>query len=106
LLNRLNCRKCGATYNERFLRPRAEGICDKCGGRLYKRHDDIPEVIKKRLDIYAKQTEPLLDRYKKRNLVETVSISNAETPQTVVDKIMAIIVARTVSRQPLWASVM
>ena len=47
LSTRRICRNCGTVYNIRFLKPKVEGICDKCGGPLYQRSDDNPEVIKK-----------------------------------------------------------
>ena len=43
--------------------PKVKGICDKCGGELYQRADDILETIKKRLDVYFAQTAPLIDYY-------------------------------------------
>ena len=49
LSSRRICRNCGTVYNIRFLKPKVEGVCDKCGGPLYQRADDTPEVIKKRL---------------------------------------------------------
>ena len=48
-----------------------DGVCDKCGGELYQREDQKPEVVKKRLDTYQQQTAPLIDYYKsKGNFVE------------------------------------
>jgi adenylate kinase len=67
------CKKCGEVYNIRFLKPRKEGICDKCGGELYQRSDDNPEVIKNRLQVYKDQTEPLIAYYKKKKIPFVVS---------------------------------
>ncbi len=64
LSSRRICKNCGAVYNIRFLKPKKEGICDKCGGELYQRIDDTPKVIKERLKIYEKQTQPLLEYYR------------------------------------------
>jgi adenylate kinase len=64
LSSRRICRNCGAVYNLRFLKPKKEGICDKCGGELYQRIDDTPKVIKERLKVYERQTQPLLEYYK------------------------------------------
>lgn len=64
LSNRRICRSCGEVYNLRYLKPKVEGVCDKCGGELYQRMDDTPEVIKERLRIYEKKTQPLLEYYK------------------------------------------
>ena len=60
LSTRRICRNCGTVYNIRFLKPKVEGVCDKCGGPLYQRSDDNPEVIKKRLQVYQEQTKTTL----------------------------------------------
>ena len=73
LSSRRICRKCGEVYNIRFLKPKVEGICDKCGGELYQRADDNPEVIKNRLQVYKNQTEPLIVYYKKKKIPFVVS---------------------------------
>jgi adenylate kinase len=94
LASRLTCRSCGAIYNERFLRPRTAGRCDKCDGQLYQREDDQAKVIQQRLDLYRKQTKPLLEYYVSRNQVR--NISNNETnipPEKVVEDILNIIEA-------------
>lgn len=58
--------KCGANYHLTNNPPKIKGICDKCGGKLFRREDDTIPVIKKRLDIYTKQTEPLIKYYIKK----------------------------------------
>jgi adenylate kinase len=73
LSSRRICKKCGEVYNIRFLKPKKEGICDKCGGELYLRADDNPEVIKNRLQVYKDQTEPLIVYYKKKQVPFVVS---------------------------------
>jgi adenylate kinase len=73
LSSRRICKKCGEVYNIRFLKPTKEGICDKCGGELYLRADDNPEVIKNRLQVYKDQTEPLIAYYKKKKIPFVVS---------------------------------
>jgi adenylate kinase len=73
LSSRRICKKCGEVYNIRFLKPKKEGICDKCGGELYLRADDNPEVIKNRLQVYKDQTEPLIAYYKKKKIPFVVS---------------------------------
>ncbi|MDI6721690.1 MAG: adenylate kinase, partial [Candidatus Aenigmarchaeota archaeon] len=60
--SRRQCRKCNAIYGAE----RKEGKCDKCGGSLYQRDDDKPMAIKKRLDTYHKETEPLIKFYEKK----------------------------------------
>lgn len=64
ILNRISCKKCGAVYNTITNPPKKQNICDKCEGELYIRKDDNPEEIKKRLDTYHKETEPILKEYK------------------------------------------
>ncbi|MEM0465970.1 MAG: adenylate kinase [Candidatus Pacearchaeota archaeon] len=61
--SRLSCKKCGAVYNTITNPPKKQDFCDKCNEKLYKRKDDNPEEIKKRLDIYHKETEPILKIY-------------------------------------------
>jgi adenylate kinase len=81
LSSRRICQNCGTVYNLRFLKPKVDGICDKCGGPLYQRSDDNPEVIKKRLQIYQDQTSPLLQHYKEKKVPFIVSnTTSLETP--------------------------
>ena len=71
--NRVTCRKCQAIYNTLFIKPKVEGVCDKCGGELYQRDDQKPEVVKERLEVYEKETAPLIDYYSKKGIVMEVS---------------------------------
>jgi adenylate kinase len=81
LSTRRICRNCGTVYNTRFLKPKVEGICDKCGGPLYQRSDDNPEVIKKRLQVYQEQTSPLIEYFNKKQVPFIVSnTTSLETP--------------------------
>jgi adenylate kinase len=81
LSTRRICRNCGKVYNTRFLKPKVEGICDKCGGPLYQRSDDNPEVIKKRLQVYQEQTSPLIKYFNKKQVPFIVSnTTSLETP--------------------------
>jgi len=57
------CRNCQGMYHVEFNQPKAEGVCDKCGGELYRRADDEPETVKNRLFVYYKQTAPLVGYY-------------------------------------------
>ena len=87
LSSRRICKSCGAVYNIRFLKPKVNGVCDKCGGSLYQRSDDTPEVIKRRLQVYQEQTSPLLQYYKEKNVPFIISsITGLDTPpETVVE---------------------
>ena len=90
LSSRRICRNCGTVYNSRFLKPKVEGVCDKCGGELYQRSDDTPEVIKKRLQVYQEQSKPLLEYFNKEGVPFIVSkTSTLEQPvEPVVDKMI------------------
>ncbi|MFF5975806.1 adenylate kinase [Streptomyces sp. NPDC012769] len=57
------------TYNA----PKAEGVCDVCGGELFQRDDDSEETVRRRLEVYHTQTEPIIDYYRAQNLVVTIS---------------------------------
>ena len=65
------CKVCGAPYHVDTMKPKVEGICDRCGGPLMQRKDDNPEALKIRLEHYNKETKPLLEFYEKRNLLKT-----------------------------------
>ena len=90
LSSRRICKNCGAVYNIRFLKPKVEGVCDKCGGQLYQRSDDTPEVIKQRLQVYQEQTSPLLRYYKEKQVPFIVSsITALDTPpEPVVEEMI------------------
>jgi len=92
LASRLTCINCGAIFNERFLKPKLSGKCDKCGGQLQQREDDRPSVIQQRLELYRKQTRPLLEHYARKNQVRNIVNNQAETPpERVVEEIISVI---------------
>jgi adenylate kinase len=62
---RRSCPKCGAIYHLKDMLPKREGICDECDGVLVQREDDKAEIIRHRLEVYEKQTFPILERYEK-----------------------------------------
>lgn len=66
------CRKCGEGYHTVFNPPRADGVCDVCGGELYMRDDDQPETVRKRLTVYHDQTQPLIEYYTKQQILKSV----------------------------------
>jgi adenylate kinase len=90
LSSRRICKNCGAVYNIRFLKPKVDDVCDKCGGPLYQRSDDKPDVIKRRIQVYQEQTSPLLQHYKEKNTPFIVSsITTLEAPpEAVVEKMV------------------
>ncbi|MEM3701065.1 MAG: nucleoside monophosphate kinase [Candidatus Bathyarchaeia archaeon] len=90
LSSRRICKNCGAIYNLLFLKPKNDMVCDKCGGPLYQRPDDAPEVIKRRIEVYEKQTQPLLEYYRgKRIPFIEVKCEKLETsPEVIVQEIL------------------
>ena len=76
IINRMSgrraCVNCGATYHIQFAAPKKENICDKCGNTLILRDDDKPETVKNRLDVYHKQTQPLIEYYGKKGILKEV----------------------------------
>jgi adenylate kinase len=69
LSTRRICKNCGEVYNIRYLKPKVENVCDKCGGSLYQRPDDTAKVIKDRIEVYERQTQPLLQYFKGRKVL-------------------------------------
>jgi adenylate kinase len=91
LSTRRICRNCGTVYNISYLKPKVEGICDKCGGPLYQRSDDNPEVIRKRLQVYQEQTKPLLEYFKQKKIafVSSNVTTLDQPPEPIVEKLIA-----------------
>ena len=90
LSTRRICKNCGAVYNIRFLKPKVDMICDKCGGPLYQRPDDTAEVVKKRIEVYEEQTRPILQLFRERTVPFVVASCDAldTPPETVVEAIL------------------
>jgi adenylate kinase len=93
LLKRLSsrrvCKSCGEIYNILNVKPKKDGICDKCGGELIQRSDETPEAIKERLNLYKKETQPLINYYKEKGILKQVSCDKFESPpEATVEKIL------------------
>ena len=73
LTGRRLCRQCQTPYHVVSAPPKREGVCDKCGGELYQRVDDSELTVRNRLGVFERQTAPLLDYYRGRGLLRTVS---------------------------------
>ena len=69
IANRRSCRGCSEIYNVVFNPPKQEGICDKCGGDIYQREDQKPEVVQNRLKVYSQSAEELINHYKNANVL-------------------------------------
>ena len=83
------CLACGATYHVVFNAPKKEGICDACGKELVLRDDDAPETVKKRLDVYHEQTQPLIDFYNNKGIL--VEIDGTMEMNDVFDAIVRVL---------------
>lgn len=70
--NRWTCKKCGAIYNANTKPPKNAGVCDVCGGVVYQRDDDKPEVQAKRINVYLEQTAPLIEYYQARGMMTMI----------------------------------
>jgi adenylate kinase len=74
LAGRFNCQQCGASYHERDTRPKVDGVCDVCGAcEFVCRADDRPETVKERLEVYHRQTAPILPYYRARGTLRCVN---------------------------------
>ena len=71
IVNRRNCVECNEIYNTVFSPSKVEGICDKCGGKLYQREDQKPEIVQNRLDVYNKTAEDIIKHYEKTGVLCT-----------------------------------
>ena len=92
LSSRLVCRKCGAIYNRLTLKPKEDDICDRCGGQLYTREDDQPNVVQERLNVYRRQTEPLIEYYRSKGILRDVYCKDPVIPpELIVEEIINII---------------
>lgn len=66
------CLSCGATYHIEFNPTKVDGVCDACGAKTVLRDDDKPETVQNRLKVYHEQTQPLIDYYKKQDILKSV----------------------------------
>ena len=83
------CLACGATYHVVYAPTKTEGVCDRCGEKLVLRDDDKPETVKKRLDVYHSQTQPLIDYYTKQG--KLVEVDGTQNVNAVFDAIVKIL---------------
>lgn len=73
LSGRRTCRKCGHIWHVEFDPPTTPGLCDVCGSELFQRDDDLPDTVRRRLEVYAEQTEPLVGFYAAGGLLRTIA---------------------------------
>ena len=89
IANRRSCKGCSEIYNVVFNPPKVEGICDKCGGELYQREDQKPEIVQNRLEIYKNTAEELIKYYEGKNVLRTEKAGNkaGRTSYDVAEKV-------------------
>ena len=89
IANRRSCKGCSEIYNVVFNPPKQEGICDKCGGELYQREDQKPEIVQNRLEIYKNTAEELIKYYEGKNVLRTEKAGNkaGRTSYDVAEKV-------------------
>ena len=89
LSGRRVCSNCGANFHIKNMPPKNDGTCDICGGKLYQRTDDQENTIKKRLDVYLKETSSLVDYYEKQD--KLFRISADDEPEIVINMILDLV---------------
>ena len=91
LSGRRTCAKCGRLYHVKFSPPTTPGRCDECGSELKTRRDDEEATIRARLDVYERQTAPLLDYYRNRGLLREIdgTAAPAEVSRRIFDSVGA-----------------
>jgi len=87
LAGRRVCDGCGTMYHLAFDPPRDAACCDRCGGSLAQREDDREETIRHRMDVYARETAPVLDHYRKAGLLREVD--GTGSPDEVLERLAA-----------------
>jgi adenylate kinase len=87
---RRSCPGCGSNYHVTFQPPKTESVCDQCGGDLIQRADDKEDVVRERLSVYRRMTEPLVDYYRQRGVLAEIDGSGTvEEIFSRVDAVMA-----------------
>ena len=84
IVNRRNCVECNEIYNTVFSPSKVEGICDKCGGKLYQREDQKQEIVQNRLEVYKQTAEEIIKHYEKKGVLCT-KVAGISTGKTSYD---------------------
>ena len=90
-VSRVICPKCGSSYNLMAVKPKVNGICDRCGSELKTRDDDNKETFLSRFETYIDKTSSLLEYYQDKGVLEKIEVEGKMTPTDVFDKIKEII---------------
>ena len=93
LSGRRTCKKCGHVWHLEYDPPQRSGVCDKCDGQLYQRDDDHPDTVRHRLEVYAVQTEPLIEFYRDRS--QLVSIDALGAVEDVTERAITALIPRS-----------
>ncbi len=90
IAGRFSCADCGASFHDRFNRPREEGICNMCGSAQFiRRPDDNEETVRRRMAEYRAKTAPILPYYEERGLVRRVDgMASVEQVAAQIDDIL------------------
>jgi adenylate kinase len=92
LAGRRNCKKCGHVVHVEPDAPEG-GVCERCGGEMYRRDDDAPETVRHRLEVYGKQTAPLIGFYREAGLL--VAIDALGTVEDVTERAISVLSKHT-----------
>ena len=91
LTGRRTCKECGRGYHIKFDPPRVDALCDTCGGSLFQRDDDQEETIRKRLQVYADQTSPLISYYRDADVL--IELDGMQPIPRVQEKMLSLLQA-------------
>ena len=91
MTNRRVCADCGVPYNSVTSRPKHDGVCDLCGGKLIQRKDDEEATVRRRLVVYQEETEPLKEFFSSRNMLTRIpSLPTIEETAKVIEEAMGL----------------
>ena len=91
LSGRRSCSQCHAVFHVEFVPPKRDGVCDECGGELVQRRDDRKETVESRLTVYEEQTSPLIDYYRKNNVL--AELNGSGSVDDVQERLVALLSA-------------
>ena len=101
LSGRRTCPGCKAVFHVTARPPRESGVCDHCGGELFQREDDRPSSVRVRMEVYAKSTRPLIEHYRRRGLLATISADGS--PEEILGRTLAALDGRPRRPRPAAA---
>lgn len=91
------CSQCGRVYHVRNMPPKKDGVCDECGGEVIQRSDDTEPVVRERLATYYRQTEPVIDYYRRREDMQVMEFDGTRDPDVVAEDIISSLRSLTAS---------